>query len=331
MANDHSDSSNSSEEDLQSRSLHSPLRQTKVGLCTRLHSYRDVRLEVGEKWAIQEGSLVICVDPSYTQFIRQEKLPDEFDITTGDFYIVCSLYADLWALCLKISFDRLADDGIDEALANCSTHLGFLPLCAVTLAANFSSFIRRCQSANGASKYPSNGLPVMPPERSHSLNASKQFFQGDRLHIGLPSIVYETYNTLSLEAIDMDFIPLDSTLQQLFSSIGARRDSVHKLGKRMSLWKLWRGTKSPDSGLPDEAPKERRFSFRDYSGSRNSGNGSRWSSFSSAASQGRKWFSPRVPFNGHRRGIRGLMGGHDGFRGHTRGNSTASDPLGYYL
>ena len=198
----------------------------------------------------------------------------------------------------------------------------------MTLAANFSSFIQRCQSVNETSKYPGNGLPVMPPERSHSLNASKQFFQGDRLHIGLPSIVYDTYNTLSLGAIDMDFVPLDSTLQQLFSSIGARRDSVHKLGKRMSPWKLWRGTKSPDPGLPE---RERRVSFRDYSGLQGFGNGSRWSSFSSAASQGRKWFSPRAPFNGHRRGIRGLMGGHDGLQGHTRGNSTASDPLGYYL
>ncbi|ODM24211.1 hypothetical protein SI65_01801 [Aspergillus cristatus] len=229
-ANDQSDSPNSSEEDLPNH-LQSPLRQSKAGLCTRLHSYRDIRLEVGEKWAIQEGSLVVCLDPSYTQFIRQEKLPDAFDITTGDFYIVCSLYADLWALCLKLSFERLADDDKDETLAECSTHLGFLPLCAVTLAANFSSFIRRCQSVNGTPRYPGNGLPVMPPERSHSLNASKQFFQGDRLHIGLSSTVYDTYNTLSLEAIDMDFIPLDSTLQQLFSSIRGRRDRVQKLGK----------------------------------------------------------------------------------------------------
>lgn len=327
-ANDQSESPNSSDEELPSR-LQSPLRQNKAGLCTRLHSYRDIRLEVGGKWAIQEGSLVVCVDPSYTQFIRQEKLPDEFDITTGDFYIVCSLYADLWALCLRISFERPADDDIDETLAECSTHLGFLPLCTVTLAANFSSFIRRCQSVNGTLRYPGNGLSVMPPERSHSLNASKQFFQGDRLHIGLPSAVYDTYNTLSLEAIDMDFIPLDSTLQQLFSSIGARRARVHKLGKRMSLWKLWRG-KSSESGLTDEAPRERQFSFRDYSGSRSSGSHG-WSSFSSASSQGRKWFSPRVPSHGHRRGIRGLMGGHDGLRGHTRGNSTASDPLSYYL
>lgn len=229
---------------------------------------------------------------------------------------------------------------MDDSSTRCETHLGFLPLCAVTVAANFSSFVQRCLRFVNGAQHPGNGLPVIPPERSHSLNASKQFFQGDRLHIGLPTTVYDTYNTLSLEGIDTDFIPLDSTLQQLFSDIGARLDRVHRLGKRMSFRKLWRGTRSPNDVPFQASDRERQFSFRDYSGSRSSRDGGqhphqeRWSSFSSNASQGGKWFSgasSRAPFRGHRRGIWGLMlTEYDGLRGHSRGNSTASDPVCYY-
>lgn len=293
-------SPSSSENSLSARSLkQSPFRQKKAGLCTRLQSYKDIRLEVGEKWAIKEGSLVVGINPSFTVFDQHtEHLSDEFEISTGDFYIVCSLYADLWALCIKMSFDSLGENDVEGSSRNCFTHLGFLPLCAVTLAANYSSFVRRClRPAVDTLRHPGNGLPVMPPERSHSLNASKQIFRGNGIDVRLSAIVYDACNTISLENIDMDYIPLDSTLQQLFSDIGARRDKVHQLGKRMSLRRLWQGTRSLEPRRLEDVSFHSSLLFRDL----NSGPQSfrvtsqrlprrgRCSSSSSAASHGRVW------------------------------------------
>lgn len=262
---------------------------------------------------------MVCIDPSYTSFGRHKEHPsDEFELVTGDFFIVCRLYADLWALCIKISFDSPAENDPGRPSSESFAHLGFLPLCAMTLAANFSSFTRRCSMSSNDHQvdpdYPGNGLPVMPPERSHSLNASKQVFQGNQLDAEIPSLVYDACNTLSMEGIDMEFIPLDSTLQQLFSGIGGRRDRVHQLGKRMSLRNLWYGARSSESSNADAT--SRSLSFRD----RNSGSQSsqttgqyqsrrgRWGSFSSTPSQIRRWFLPEIlPRVQLQQGIRDFM------------------------
>ncbi|XHG00768.1 hypothetical protein AWENTII_004189 [Aspergillus wentii] len=125
-------------------SLRRSFRQTKAGLCTRLQSYKDIRLGEGEKWAIQEGSLVVCIDPLYTHLDRKERHPDEFEFATGDFYIVCRLYADLWALCAKVSLAPHSESHYDGVSDNFDTHFAFLPLCTLTLAANLSAFMKRC-------------------------------------------------------------------------------------------------------------------------------------------------------------------------------------------
>ena len=246
-----------------------PFRQARVGLCTRLRSYRDIRLSIGEKWAIQEGSLVVCIGPQSTSFHPQkEHLLDEFDLIPGDLYIVCNLYADMWALCIKMSFDSRTESETEQSLDQYSA-VGFIPLCAVTLAVNYSSFLRRCVSPiDSPLKYTGNGLPTIPPGRSHSINASKQIFQGNGLDVGLPVSVYDACNTLSIEEINVDFIPLDSSLEQLFSDLGARWDRVHRIKNRMSLRRLWHGAKAPGSQSPGEQlnHRERRsFSFRDLS------------------------------------------------------------------
>lgn len=241
------DGQQSSEENL-SNKPRGPFRQTKPGLCTRLQLYKDVRLERGEKWAIQEGALVVCIDPSYTRLDRNQGFPDEFELTTGDFYIVCRLYADLWALCIKVSFDSRGGSCSHDTMGGC----GFLPLCAVTLAANFSGFVKRCfryaSCPRSETMYPGNGLQVIPPERSHSVNASKQVFQGDTTCVYLPDIIQGACGNLSLEGIETDFIPLDSTLQQLFSKFGSWKGRAHRLRSRMSLHNLWRGLRSDESG-----------------------------------------------------------------------------------
>ncbi|OJJ41036.1 hypothetical protein ASPWEDRAFT_73471, partial [Aspergillus wentii DTO 134E9] len=209
-------------------------RQTKAGLCTRLQSYKDIRLGEGEKWAIQEGSLVVCIDPLYTHLDRKERHPDEFEFATGDFYIVCRLYADLWALCAKVSLAPHSESHYDGVSDNFDTHFAFLPLCTLTLAANLSAFMKRCsgytKSFQQDIRYPGNGLPVTPPERSHSLNASKQIFQTNTLQMEMPPIILDARSHFAADETERDFVPLDSTLEPLFSRFGGRRERVHQLG-----------------------------------------------------------------------------------------------------
>ncbi|KAL4913448.1 hypothetical protein BDW62DRAFT_220740 [Aspergillus aurantiobrunneus] len=195
-----------------------PLHQEKPVFCTRLHSYKDIRLGLGEHWAIQEGSLVIGLDPEYTLLDTHERRVDEFNVSGGDIYVVCSLYADLWALCAKLSFSPSPE-------ADNSRQIAFLPLCAITLAPNYSAFVQRCihHSCSHEAIYPMNGLPVMPPRRSHSLTASKQIFRGPDGHISLPLAVQDVFRSLALKHMDDDFVPLDSTFEPIFLPLTSRR------------------------------------------------------------------------------------------------------------
>ncbi|KAB8217456.1 hypothetical protein BDV33DRAFT_232835 [Aspergillus novoparasiticus] len=219
-------------------------RQVKPGLCTRLKFQKDIRLDAGERWALQEGSLVICIDPSYT-LLDHERQSDEFEIVDGDVYVICRIYADLWALCVKVSFIPPCEPSCETM--NNSVRLGFLPLCAVTLAANFSAFSRRCfwnaRCDSNELMYPGNGLPVMPPSRSHSLTASKQIFKGKRHCFMLPGIAYDTFHNTSLSS-DSDFIPLDSTLEQVLSKVGSQRRRPIRSRGRFSLHKIWNDVKA---------------------------------------------------------------------------------------
>ncbi|KAE8404229.1 hypothetical protein BDV37DRAFT_116752 [Aspergillus pseudonomiae] len=219
-------------------------RQVKPGLCTRLKFQKDIRLDAGERWALQEGSLVICIDPTYT-LLDHERRSDEFEIVEGDVYVVCRIYADLWALCVKASFIPSCEPS--PGITNDSIRLGFLPLCAVTLAANFSAFSRRCswlaRTDADESMYPGNGLPVMPPSRSHSLTASKQIFKGNKHHLMLPGIAYDTFQNTSLSS-DSDFIPLDSTLEQVLSRVGSQKRRPVRSEGRFSLHKIWNNVKA---------------------------------------------------------------------------------------
>ncbi|PYH92346.1 hypothetical protein BO71DRAFT_383756 [Aspergillus ellipticus CBS 707.79] len=227
------------------------VRQKGLGLYTRLQSYKDTRLGLDEKWAIHEGSLVICLDPAYTVLDHEKPRPDEFELVSGDIFVVCRLYADLWALCANASSVRSERDFGEPTSAIEPMRLAFLPLCAVTLAANFSAFQQRCISYAACGpeelKHPGNGLPVMPPPRSYSLSDSKQVYRGNRRHIAFPEVVYDTFNRVSLECTDVAFSPADSLpLETVFSNLadrGTRR--LHRLGNRMSLQKLWNGPRSP--------------------------------------------------------------------------------------
>ncbi|KAL1871792.1 hypothetical protein Plec18167_006942 [Paecilomyces lecythidis] len=187
--------------------------------CSRLRSYRDIRLGPDESWVIREGSLVICLDHKYTDDSNfQARRPDQFEFVQGDMYVVCRIYGDLWALCAKVTLNSPVElSGKIRNTPKSFQSLGFLPLCAVTLAANFSSFMRRCaeyekkssrggpqtpgngaeydkssrggpqtprngaeydkKSSRGGLQTPSNGLAVTPPYRSHSMTASSEIFE----------------------------------------------------------------------------------------------------------------------------------------------------------
>lgn len=251
-------------------------RQVKPGLCTRLKSYRDIRLGSEERWAIQEGSLVICIDSSYTLIDQETARPDEFQIVNGDVYIVCRLYADLWALCARASLHSRLENHADEvSAATPSLAFGFIPLCAVTLAANFSAFVSRSYRCSkypsSEPKYPGNGLPVLPPVRSHSLIDSKQVFQGDSPQFPLPTIALDTLKSSALED-DTDFIPLDSTLEQILSKLMDHRARSGVLRNRVAfpnVWSNFRSStiwKSPHKGRWHSWPRNTGTNLRSFKG-----------------------------------------------------------------
>ena len=167
---------------------------------------------------------MISIHPVHTNIEGPSRSSDEFPLEFGNFYVVCRMYADLWALCAKVSLFEGDREGEEE---HCLRNIAFLPICSVTLAANFGAFITRCShreknSAHNEPMYPGNGLSVTPPERSHSLTASKQVFHEISLQgIGLPAVADEACKTVSLEG--MDFVPLDSTLEHLISEMGESR------------------------------------------------------------------------------------------------------------
>ncbi|OJJ44630.1 hypothetical protein ASPZODRAFT_134711 [Penicilliopsis zonata CBS 506.65] len=231
-----------------------PLYQRHAGLCTRLRSCRDVRVGSDENWAIKEGSLVVCIDPEYTILRDQKRSNDEFELVYGDFYVICQLYADFWALCTKVSLNDSPKsdwygaerDDLDRSFLR----LGFLPLCAVTLAANFSAFIDRCTRDRNClylTKYPGNGLPVAPPERSHSLRVDKKSLEETYKNTGVPATLCDSLGPEPLLGVSDDFVPLDSTIRSLFADRRFGRDETSALRRQLSLKKFWQNLRNPEA------------------------------------------------------------------------------------
>ncbi|OOF97899.1 hypothetical protein ASPCADRAFT_205172, partial [Aspergillus carbonarius ITEM 5010] len=211
--------------------LQSSLHQNGMGSAARLQSYKDIRLGLNEKWAIHEGSLVICVDPAYTLSDHDKLRSDEFELVSGDIFVVCRMYADLWALCASASSAQPEGPFSGTSTTIEPVRLAFLPLCSVTLAANFSAFNQRCINyaccESDEPRHPGNGLPVMPPPRSYSLCDGKQIYRGNRRHIPFPEVIYDAFNRVSLEGGDADYVLADSpSLENVLSSLtdrGSRR------------------------------------------------------------------------------------------------------------
>ncbi|GAD96454.1 conserved hypothetical protein [Paecilomyces variotii No. 5] len=240
--------------------------QIMSGDCTRLRSYRDIRLGPDEDWVIQEGSLVIGLDHKYTDDSNfQAKRPDQFEFVHGDVYVVCRMYGDLWALCAKVTLNAPVE--LSGKIRNGSTpksfqSLGFLPLCAVTLAANFSCFMRRCaeydKGSQGGPRTPSNGLAVTPPYRSHSMTASSEIFEKSLpKQLQLPSVVFDICGgSNSFDDDGKEFEPLSYEPQETLKMGSVWKSRSGQLERRMTLKKVWHRLTSSDPSAPVESTSE---------------------------------------------------------------------------
>jgi hypothetical protein len=234
------------------------LLQASAEGCTRLKQYRDVRLALGETWAIQEGSLVICLQSGYTDLERDPIPKDEFELVYGDVYVVCRLYADMWALCTRLSLDSpVMASSIHKETGIVVTgfeNIKFLPLCAVTLAANFSVFERRCASYRNiypnSGISPSGGFRVTPPERSHSLAASKEIFQKPHPEIHLPRLVFEICNGFSEVKEETTWTPFDQKSPLAITGSGKQVEG------RRTLRKMWCKLRSSDPSQATESGRD---------------------------------------------------------------------------
>lgn len=146
-----------------------------------IKSCRDMRAEPDNKyavegWAIREGSLVIGISPSHVVPTGEQYL-DQLELKEGKFYMVEHIYSDMWAFCVEFSTIKPHQGRIAGA-PNEVVGLGFVPLCAVTLAANYSSFLERCREyqkdPDKVPLTPTNGGRMLPPARIQSLAVSRE-------------------------------------------------------------------------------------------------------------------------------------------------------------
>lgn len=202
-----------------------------------------------------EGSLVICLHPSFTDLDKMIIPDDEFPLRYGDVYIICRMYADMWALCARLRLSETitpieCSDMVEDGFEN----IKFIPLCALTLAANFGAFERRCANYRRkhpqSTVFPSGGLFIKPPERTHSLVASQEFhkYKADgQFHI--PRLVFDLCREQSEVASGTAYTPLDTTVQ------GMRLHLVHNAKPaegRNTLRRVWRKLVSCEGGASNE-------------------------------------------------------------------------------
>ncbi|EEQ88043.2 uncharacterized protein BDCG_03163 [Blastomyces dermatitidis ER-3] len=125
-------------------------------------------------WAIEAGSRVICVCDTVADW----EYNDVFPMRLGDAYIVLKMYGDFWASCLKLTLDDQTwsaypiyerhRDRTKSTYICPDKNVQFLPLCALTLDANFGDYLARHPRNGGPCYSPATGQEVVPPERTFS-------------------------------------------------------------------------------------------------------------------------------------------------------------------
>lgn len=233
------------------------LVQTPAKDCQRLRFCKDIRGARRDTWAFEEGSLVIGIHPSFVDLNQKLIQEDEFELRYGEVYVICQMFADKWALCARL---RMSDsivpvkdsDQVERGFKN----IKFLPLCAVTLAANFASFDRRWLEYRlrypYSSRFPSGGLRVTPPIRCESALASFEIAAKKSGSLHVPNVVFHLCKTRFSLPADTEYIPLqlnteDIPLHQPKSSIGRLIENT--VNGRNTLGRMWR------SIVPCEVPE----------------------------------------------------------------------------
>lgn len=179
-----------------------------------LKSYRDVRTTKHEHLAIEEGSLVISIAPYFTDLSQQLTRSDEFELRVGEVYVVSRMYADMWALCVRLRNSEGVADVKVEDLKD-SPNIKFIPLCAVTLASNFSAFHRRCATYRDNPPYtrffPAGGSLITPPRRKESWLESRKYFTEctHQVSFSLPPTVYTLCHAPKKMPAGLAYEPLD--------------------------------------------------------------------------------------------------------------------------
>ncbi|PGH14724.1 hypothetical protein AJ79_02890 [Helicocarpus griseus UAMH5409] len=152
-----------------------------------LACYRDIRVVMNAHtgypigpnrhfgYAIETGSRVVCVCDT----VIEETYDDVFPMRLGDAYIVLKMYGDLWTSCLKLTLPNQTWAAYPRAKPNLlkdknvfvrpESNIRFLPLCALTLDANFGDYLARHPRATGGyGLLPATGQKVVPPKRTFS-------------------------------------------------------------------------------------------------------------------------------------------------------------------
>lgn len=216
--------------------------QRKIPLCTRLQFYCDIRCPPEERWIMQEGSLVVGIQPAFVGIQPRPSAEDELVLRFGRIYVIVYMYADLWAYCIDVSFDVNKEDAQ-------GFNTGFLPLCAVTLPANLDAFLGRC-GGRYSDEYglepgcPWTGQVVVPPKRSHSRKATAEIMQpGYRLP--LKPMIQELLNNFALlSGTGGSVVPLDAPVKDLLAKMrdGTKRSSW--LQRALKRWETRARVKS---------------------------------------------------------------------------------------
>ncbi|OJD25652.1 hypothetical protein ACJ73_02974 [Blastomyces percursus] len=163
-----------------------PYRQQRIEY-KHLSTFRDIRCLQPNRligypllpkrkfgWAIETGSRVICVCDTVADW----EYRDVFPMRLGDAYIVLKMYGDFWASCLKLTlndqtwsaypiYERHRDRTKSTYICP-DENVQFLPLCALTLDANFGDYLARHPRNGGPCYSPATGQQVVPPERTFS-------------------------------------------------------------------------------------------------------------------------------------------------------------------
>lgn len=233
--------------------------QRKVALCTRLQSYCDIRCPPDEPWAMQEGSLVVGIQPLYVGGMSGHNDESEFELRLGRVYVILAMYADLWALCVDVSFDMVADN-----IKNChkTFNIGFLPLCAVTLPCNLGAFFARCGGPFSSEleiepAHPWNGQVVVPPKRSYSLTAAAEIRQPG-YQLLLQPLTQEILKNISLlSGAEDSAVPLDAPVKDLIARLSNGTKGPSWLQKILKRWEIGAKTKPFVSNRPCSRPNAR--------------------------------------------------------------------------